>query len=214
MRLALSEPAESESKDYGFTLLEVLISLALVSLITIAIFQSFMSMSRLSDRAQAATSNIYNQYVNRILFGRVVEGIFPDRKLEGRQWFQGTELEFSGMSRGFILSDMPNKGLVSFRVIAVDERLMLNTKEVQLILAEKNNVKGFFYLGSDRVWHSNWPPERALPYGPIDKIKTQDHELASPPVLPLAIRISFANGRDWIALPLGPSRVVAADEEI
>jgi len=205
---------QSKRRDAGFTLLEVLIALSLVSLVTIAIFQSFISMTRLSDRAQRTTEASFNEHVDAVLLGRVVEGLFPERANKARNVFQGSGDEFSGMSSGFILPDMGNKGLAFFKVSLVNGKVILVLDDREFAFSSKAEAQAFSYLGTDRNWHSEWPPANALPFGPIENVQNQDHELALPPLLPLAIRINFVDESDWIALPRGSNRIKIADDEI
>lgn len=205
---------KSKSGEDGFTLLEVLVALALVSLVTIAIFQSFMSMTRLSDRAQRTTEATFNEHIDRVLLERVVEGLFAERATKGRNNFKGTADQFSGMSNGLILPEQRNRGLLFVKVSIIDGAVVLMGADQELTFSSKVKARSFSYLGTDRAWHADWPPESALTFGPADKVKNLDHQLVSPPLIPLAVRINFVDGSDWIALSRGTNRLTAVVDDI
>ena len=204
----------SDSFEEGFTLLEVLIALMLFSLITIAVFQSLLSMTSLSDRIQTSTEVAFDEIVDKILFERLVEGLFLERTDERRGDFTGSDDRFNGLSAGVIFSETNNQGIAFIKVAIVDGKVFLNIDGREVIISYEADAESLSYLGTDRIWRSNWPPKEALPFGPPDVVKTQDHELTVPPLLPLAVKLSFFDGTDWIAVPNGPARLSLTEDEL
>ena len=186
----------------GFSLLELMVSLAIISLVSAALFQSAAAWLRLSARASGAAEEALSSIVAQRMFDRVVGGLIYT-------WPEETALRFIGANDGFSgLTATPLSGvspqLLPVQLSALQPvegrpgRIIYSARGVDgWTLRTFDGATTFTYLGADGQWRAAWPPAVNPDPGPFN-----DAAFFETPQLPLAIRIDIADsGGDetWIA---------------
>lgn len=181
-------------RERGFSLLEVLIALVILSLSSLALFQSMGQMLKLTDQATRASDNVVESFLELSVLGDVISGVvapWPEVKSHA---FTGTAKGFSGLSSGG-----PESGVSHFKVFRMSlEKEQSNV--VSLLYSEGTNQMElaryygesveFRYLTDENIWLSYWPPKE-------DDLKHKD-PFYTPRVLPLSVQLTSAEGAIWI----------------
>ncbi len=206
----MAKPAKSDQTitsemDAGFSLLETLIALAILSMVTLVMFQSTSSLLRITDRAMAAGDRTLESAIARKAFRTSVGSLIP-------AWDEQVTLKFKGNPDGFsgLSAAVPSAldHLLQPVAVSLAER---NPGEISLIVTAQGQSwdvekfratrASFTYLGMDRTWYDIWPPREIPKPGFYDDEKYMDM-----PLLPLAIRLS-GTGADsnfaWLATVSG-----------
>lgn len=197
----------------GFTLLETLISLAILSVVSLALFQSTTALLRITDSAVGAGNRTLESAISTRTFRVSVSGLTPAWEEQEQDIFFGNATTFSGLS-----TDVPTFSaqslqkltytlvqgegdVVLLEVQAAQERWVLHELQV--------SQASFSYLGSDQKWYEVWPPKEVPSTGFFDDVNYKKM-----PQLPLAIRLHGAGGRqnlpgherevDWVVPVLVP----------
>lgn len=171
----------------GFSLLETLLALAIMSVASLALFQSTSSLLRLSDRTVNAALKAQDLAVGQKSFAALVGGLvlnWPDAEADK---FVGTARMFSGLTRTPFHS--VKAGLYRFSLTMENNgsgtSFVYRSDGVEWVLREFPAADGqFSYLGADNVWRPAWPPKETPEPGDFGDAKFYD-----PPTLPLAIRL-------------------------
>ena len=190
------------ARTAGFTLLETLIALAVMSLVSLVAFQSLSQLGALSTRAGDAAERTVDRALDRAQFVSLLSGVTPAWPEDAANAFRGNARAARGLSVGVPLSETP--GLAAFALsIDGDGALVLAGDDGPArTLATPAPAARIAYLGTDRLWRESWPPDAPIPFGPADAPEgtvRPDHILALPPAVPEAIRIEFTDGTAWIA---------------
>ncbi|WP_371396369.1 type II secretion system protein J [Fretibacter rubidus] len=201
----------------GFSLLETLFALVIMSFASMALFQSTSAMLSLSDRAVGAAERSLDRALDRRALGGVLQSLVPHWPEQAGTAFTGSPTRLRGVSSA-ALSETP--GLNGF-VVALERD---NARLGQMQLRYQNQTEGdaplwtlmgglpndarFSYLGLDNQWYQNWPPEQT-PVTPY----FNDARFIEPPALPLAIKLdSGASGTLFmIDLSAHPQRPIRLD---
>lgn len=191
--------------EAGFSLLETLFALAIMSLASVALFQSTSSMLRLSERAVAAGERTVSGGLDRLALTHLIDGLVPPWPEETDAIFKGSSTALQGLSTG---------GLTLIQEQAVFFTLTLEAAaggKAALIYRAKDALGGsegesltkhagvdgwvlmdalpadarFFYMGVDQKWRDVWPPDTKPARGYFD-----DDRFTQDPVLPIAIQLS------------------------
>jgi len=186
----------------GFSLMETLLALAIMSVASLALFQSTTTLLRLSDRTVNAALKSQDDAIIQVSFGRLIRGLvqaWPDDK---NHIFTGEQRGFSGLTQTPLQTMSP--GLQGF-ALAVESsseetQLIYRSESVEWVMQHFPYADArFSYLGADNIWRPQWPPEQA------PKVDTfGSEELMDLPSFPLAIRLTVGQGREedqiiWIA---------------
>lgn len=185
----------------GFSLLELIASLAIISLVSAALFQSTGAWLRLSTRASAAADEALSSIAGQQMFDRLVGGLIY-------AWPEESALRFVGAHDGFAgLSATPLSGLtpqllpVQVSALPANDgrrgRIVYNGGADAWTLRAFDGAATFSYLGADGEWRTTWPPAANPEPGPFDDAFHYDT-----PQLPLAIRVvmSGSGGSEtWVA---------------
>lgn len=151
--------------ETGFSLLETLIALAIMSLASLALFQSSTSMLRTSDRAVEVGEDIIDRALTRHHIQILIAQLVPAWLGTDEQVFIGNGREFSGMSRA--LFDVGGGGVAPFNLRLENDtqdkmklvyRLGDQIWDVQSNLPASSN---FQYMTPTYDWISIWPPKPA-----------------------------------------------------
>ncbi|PHR53888.1 MAG: hypothetical protein COA47_16415 [Robiginitomaculum sp.] len=200
--------------EAGFSLLETLIALAILSLVTLAMFQSTSSLLRITDRAMVAGDRTLESAIARKAFRTSVGSLIPAWDEQTIWKFKGGPDEFSGLSAAVpsALDHLLQPVTVSLAENSPGEISLVVTAEGQSWDVEKFRATraSFTYLGMDRTWYDIWPPREIPKPGFYDDEKYMDM-----PLLPLAIRLSGAGINSnfaWLATVSGSQSLPYRDD--
>ncbi|PHR93588.1 MAG: hypothetical protein COA69_02820 [Robiginitomaculum sp.] len=198
----------------GFTLLETLISLAILSVVSLALFQSTASLLRITDRAVFAGERTLEGAIARKTFRVSVGGLTSAWEEREQDVFYGNAVMFSGLSTDVPTLSAQRLQRVSYTLVRQDMGTFVMDVEVDAqawsLKAFSADHAEFSYLGSDQKWYTSWPPEDVPSPGFFDDAIYMDM-----PQLPLAIRFHGEDqGRpfDWIATISGTHAVPYRDD--
>ena len=180
----------------GFTLLEVLVVLIIVSMVSGIVFQAFEITLRLNRRFGLEQANSQQGAMLADWFRQSIRGLQPDYT-EGKSIFKGGEKRISGLSTNTLAADYgvpaalvwelafdPDRGETSLRYGTGDNSAPL--------ISWPGTAGRFVYFDAKGEAHDSWPPP-----------------LGMWPQLPAAIRLEAARGSEpyvIVATPLGPAR--------
>lgn len=185
------------NSDAGFSLLEVLVALAIMSLTTLALFQSFNQLNAVSDRVVRSTTNSLDSFVEREVFDDVVSGLIAGWEDEGSTDFRGHETAFTSLAALTMASEFAQLSQVTVQL----DRGRDQTPVIRYLIGEQTLTypipealsPRLTYLGWDQNWYSDWPLEQAPSTGFFD-----DAIYAVRPQLPMAIRVIEDDGSDRV----------------
>jgi general secretion pathway protein J len=178
-----SGPRQPSRRDAGFTLVEVLVVLALVSLLTVALFSSvrfgLKAWERTTSRAAAIDQNLLVQDFLRRMIAAAYPSFVVDDLTHGHVDFAGTETSLSffaptplarglgGRSR-FVVSQVQSGEAKALTVTSQSELTPVEAvSRVRDVLM--TNLEGieFSYFGKGRSgalqWRNSWVSEPSLP---------------------------------------------------
>ncbi len=167
--------------------METLLALAIMSVASLALFQSTATLLRLSERTVNAALNVQDVAVMQKSFTALVRGMVAAWPKDDEDAFVGTSSGFSGLTRTpFHTLDI---GLTRFSLSLdhdlVKSLLVYRSGDTEWILQNFSiSNEQFSYLGEDNVWRQSWPPEETPEPGDFG-----DAEYFDPPTFPLAIRL-------------------------
>lgn len=190
------------SMEAGFSLLETLIALAIMSLASLSLFQSSSSLLRTSDRAIKVGEGLVNRAVSRHQIATLIAQLVPAWEDGAEVKFVGTKNEFSGMSREIF--DLEGAGVKPFEI-----RLEQDSRDRMKLVYQIGNQNWdiqtglpvdlkFQYLTPANTWVAEWPPKENRFYSRRD---TEDDLLYLFDLkLPHAIQLSDKNNQIiWIS---------------
>ncbi len=173
----------------GFSLFEVLVALVIMSLATLALFQSFYQLSAVSRKSVEASEQVLDQFSQRAFFEALVLGITP--QWEGREdfTFTGEPNRFQALSMMRLWSDEAQLFPITVQITqdsTAQTYMSMDVADQRLVYsldAAKNPQ--ISYLGWDQTWYSQWPPEEVPSTGYFD-----DFMFVTMPQIPIAIKIA------------------------
>jgi len=202
--------------QHGFSLIEMIVALAIMSIVMSVLFQSVYGWVRLSDRINNASQNSVAGTVKIKQFQYGVSGLIATWPENEDEVFTGTSIYFRGLSRFSLDGATPRLRKIEYRLEVIDEAitLLFQSPENQWPLASfpdvtinSNPAATFSYLGADGQWQEQWPPAENPVPGPF--IDATQFPI---PQLPLAIRMR-AGKEVWIAsLPSTPQLPLRAKD--
>jgi general secretion pathway protein J len=151
----------------GFTLLEMLVVLIIVGFITSILFQALEQIYKLQSRfgLQLAESQQGAMYTD--WFRQVVQGLQTDFP-EGKQKFQGTETQFTGLTTSPLSADYGAPTMVTMSLLynnrdEVTELLYTaNERKSKLSSWSEKKATHFIYVDNKGEQHDTWPPPFGL----------------------------------------------------
>ena len=200
-----ARPMTQTDSQAGFSLLETLFALAIMSLASVALFQSTSSMLALSDRAVAAGERAVNSGLDRLAVNGVIDGLLPHWPHESESTFTGTARQLKGLTTGTLNTDISRPETVTLSFASGesgDDILFYRSAAAPqgwALMSGLPQGARFEYMGIDHNWYAAWPPEVTPSRGYFN-----EEALQSTPALPAAIR---ARSGDFI---LWTSRVSKA----
>jgi len=206
--------------DAGFTLLETLVALAILSLTSLALFQSMGALLQVSDKAIKAGERTMDKSLDRVALNSLMSALVPHWNNNPAMAFRGTELTLSGLST--VNLGLETQGLTPFtlrlkpQTTSKTNTLQYVSDEISLELASDiPSSARFGYVGVDSALRKTWPPEIPLSAGFFDQ-KAFD----TIPILPNAVYLSLPDGQiiwtiaitKYFNRPLHPDLILANDD--
>ena len=176
-------PAERSRRDAGFTLVEVLVVLALMSLLTAALFGGLRWGLHVWERVSSRSIGFDQALLVQDFLRRTIGGIYPafvrDSLTHGHIDFEGARASIrfvartpiargvGGYSRYVLSADRSGEGLALTVSAEPESAGVVNTAAVKDILLKRLRSVEFSYFGSDQAepprWHDHWTSDRSLP---------------------------------------------------
>jgi prepilin-type N-terminal cleavage/methylation domain-containing protein len=201
--------------ENGFTLLETLVALAILSVASLALFQSTANMLSLSDRAVSLAERTVDDAVARRVFRASVDNLTPSWPEYPEHVFQGDAHTISAISDAVPRANGEILAPFSWR-LQINEpnrvSLVMDAKSEHWDVYEfRAQAAAFSYLGVDQNWYDIWPPRDVPSNGFFDDVKTLDM-----PQFPLAVRLTVqTDAKDivWIA-PISANTILPIRDEL
>lgn len=185
----------STFRQRGFTLLEILVVLVIVSLTSGILFQAMGQVAQLQKKFGVELVHTQQGEMLSNWFQQSIEGLLPDYP-DGKNKFSGTERRLSGLTTNPLAAEngVPSSLVWEFAFDADtgETRLLYGSgKDAAPVISWQGNKGKFAYLDSKGELHESWPPRLGLW-----------------PQLPSAIRVETL--RDGVpaimmAVPMGPA---------
>ena len=186
----------SQFSEAGFSLLEILVTLTIISITSALLFQTLLSQVQLTSRVETASLNASRAIIRSAGFQDVIKGLVPSWPEEIDTRFVATDAQISGLTSQSLLSS--RKALTPFQMrISGDPSIITYSEHGQTItLGQFSELARFSYLGADGDWYPQWPPEKTPDFGAFD-----DSLSYKTPPLPIAVRIQTETQADldWIS---------------
>ena len=194
------------SSERGFSLLETLIALVIMSIASLALFQSTATMLSVSDRAVKTSERVLDGALNRRVMTGLLSGLIPAWPEDETRSFRGTAERLEGLSAEslswqsealgsslthFALTlSTEAQNTASLRYEDLSQRGRLQARDEGWMLdANLPANSRFRYLGLDGVWYANWPPPKppVTPY-------FNDAQFITGALLPEAVKLETGQG--------------------
>lgn len=184
--------------ECGLTLLELLISLAMLSIVTILLAQSVTTQWRIVSRVSSNIETIQTEDLRQSLFTDFTSRLQPQWPDQSEHRFQGRADGYSGLTIGTGV----RPGLTPIRAALTGDpgrrRLSMTIGDAPLALLQDLGDAAFSYRGLDGRWYPVWPPAET----PGNGVDRPPYAYLTPQ-LPNAVRLTFTDQqteRAWVAL--------------
>ncbi len=182
--------------ERGFSFIEMIVALAISSIVILVFFQSVQGWMRLSSRTYNATESAIRHTLKISQFQQSISGLTASWKERPEEVFHGDPSGFMGLTRTGLSNSVPILTQFEYRLehIGGDQALQYKTKKTQWVMEKfPGDSSAFSYLGADLVWRPSWPPAETPEPGPFN-----DAAFLATPQLPLAIRLTTPKAV-WVA---------------
>ncbi|MDM8564194.1 prepilin-type N-terminal cleavage/methylation domain-containing protein [Candidatus Halobeggiatoa sp. HSG11] len=157
--------------NIGFTLLEMLVVLVLVSFITVLLLEGFSYVLHLRSSFLNQFENLQRGALQEYWFRSTTAGIIVDYK-DGKNVFKGKERQFSGLTLAALDQNIGVPTPFIWKMEYADGMTILRYKnkktwDVSHWLGKNGK---FRYLDKDGKWHNKWPPKIGLDIPQIPKV--------------------------------------------
>ncbi len=146
---------------HGFTLLEMLVVLVLVSLISTLLLQSLSYILQLRSHLQVHLDDLQHGAIQEAWFRSTTAGIITDY-YDGKNIFQGTEREFSGLTLNPLEANLGALSPFAWQLQTEGGRTSLRYRKSDGEYWEVASWTGepgtFRYMDIQGKWHTQWPP--------------------------------------------------------
>lgn len=146
---------------HGFTLLEMLVVLVLVSLISTLLLQSLSYILQLRSRLLVHLDDLQYGAVQEAWFRSTTAGIITDY-YDGKNIFQGTEREFSGLTLNPLEANTGALSPFAWQLQSEGGKTVLRYRKSDgeyWEVASWSGERGTFrYMDTQGKWYTQWPP--------------------------------------------------------
>ncbi|WP_373006375.1 prepilin-type N-terminal cleavage/methylation domain-containing protein [Hyphomonas sp.] len=174
--------------DHGYSLIEVLVALAIVGVLSTIIFRSLGLQAQQVERVQDATAAAMELVADHRLLETTLAQTLPAWPEQAGDVFTGNELKISGITTGRVFSDLGDIQNYSLQLTEADTEhvdLTLTTLEGSWTLIQLPRDAAFSYYGYDGLWRASWPPP---PLTAFETLDVETHFRNGP--LPAMIRLT------------------------
>ena len=208
--MTLKTHHDNAPRAAGFSLIELMAALAIMSIVLLACFQSISTWARLSARVKAASDNAIGAVMDATQFQQIVGGLTPAWPENEAFIFKGDARGWSGLSASPLEAIEPSMVFLRVQIVEADDgaALRYRSDNEDWLLATFSEEARFSYLGADGAWRSAWPPQAVPLPGPFD-----DAAFLTTPQTPLAIRLSTPS-RSWIAAVRSTPRLPVREQDV
>jgi len=158
---------------YGFTLLEMLVVLVIVSLISTVLLEGFSYVLHLRSGFLVQLENGQKGVIQEHWFRSSIAGIVTDYQ-EGEDIFKGKERELSGLTLAALDSIAGAPTSFAWQLQYTDGTTRLNYQNSQGEIWEVAHWFGdegyFQYRAVNGDWHNQWPPQLGLKTAQIPRL--------------------------------------------
>lgn len=208
----------SRPNNAGFTLMELLIALAIASLTSLALFQSIGVWFTVSAKTTQAAERAIGDLVHERQFRNIVAGLTSAWPDQPEQTFKGNPDSFTGLTDQTLHTSEPSLEMISLvlrqrRDSGSGLNGGIDSGQLDLIYTPEDpetktdpdrqqddeswvlntyaaRTGRFTYLGADGVWYPAWPPSATPDPSPFG-----DGAFFDTPQLPLAIKLEIAQSQ-------------------
>lgn len=151
------------SRASGFTLLEMLVVLMLVSLITTLLFQGFSYVLVLRSQFVNQLDDLHRGALQEHWFRTTTAALMPGPE-DSEAVFKGDDLGFSGLTIAALHENAGIPARIQWRLFSANNETELRYYPVReesdywLVMAWFGERGGFRYLSAEGTWYEQWPP--------------------------------------------------------
>lgn len=167
-------------RSTGFTLIEVLVVMIMVTLISGVALQALERAYRLKERFGLELFNVQQGQMATDWYRQSVNGLYPDYR-DGANVFHGGEQEFTGLSTNPLSDDYGIVTPIAWKLHSQPQNgttglSYIENNQETFILSWRGNQARFIYLDDTHTAHDRWPPRLGLfPQLPTQiQIQTKD----------------------------------------
>lgn len=151
----------TKAPESGFSLLEVLVTLAIVSIVSMITFRSLGIQVDQASRVEESTLRAVSGVAEYRLLSSVIEQTVPSWPENESALFRGTRDSIHGTTAARAFG--ANTGLQHYTIRLAETRNRETSLEVtlggQTLSASTVSANAaFVYYGQDGTWHESWPP--------------------------------------------------------
>lgn len=206
------------NNEAGFSLLETLFALAIMSLASVALFQSTSTMLMLSDRAVKAGERSLNSALDQRTLANLTSRLVIGWPEDKAAVFQGSPQSFRGVSTGAPRAGIAapvkfelrfeDRGVLGGALVyrSIPEGRFENDKddaEDWVLRSGYPSGAALSYMGVDHAYHDVWPPKNKPSRGYFDEDKFMPM-----PGLPEAVSLKTADGTTLWTAVIGRSKAL------
>ncbi len=153
-------PVRRQDQSAGFSLIEVLIGLAITSVISALIFASLGTQMTQADAVRRATSESFDATMTTRLVTSVISSTQASWQDEDVPVFRGNREVVSGLfvNRLFGESEGLERYTIALRPLGQERRIEIVIGDETWIVARLPLTAEFRYLGLSGTWRQAWPP--------------------------------------------------------
>ena len=160
--MIFSRSSVKNVRNQGFTLLEMMVVLVIVSLISVLLMQGCSFATGLQERIRAQLVKVENLELKEQWFRVVTRSLIREDNMEDGV-FEGDLEHFSGTTLQPLRNGVGLPTKIAWRLVYEGDRTLLQYSEGNddpvTMLVLPNQRQSFKYLATDGVFHDVWPPE-------------------------------------------------------
>lgn len=156
----------TRARAAGFTLIEVLVVMIMLTLISGILFQALERAYRLQERFGATLFSVQQGQMASDWYRQTVHGLYPDFA-DGAHIFAGKPQEFAGLSSNPLNADYGIPTPIMWRLRShtlsdTTDLVYVDKQQETVILSWQGQQAKFSYIDSQNTAHDQWPPSLGL----------------------------------------------------